>query len=110
MKYKFVDRLEVIRDVRVRVPAEGSGFDVQTFRARFRMMDTEAARALEEAAGDDFALLNEVFVGLPDGIEGENGMMEDSAETRQMLARVPYVRLALIQAFTDAQMGIERKN
>jgi hypothetical protein len=109
--FKLVDSLEVTRTVKVRVPSDGDAFETQTFRARFRILDSEEATALAQDGRDDIALCEAVLVGLPDGIATEaDGQVEDSAELRRRLIRIPYVRLGIVQAYTRASLGIEEKN
>jgi len=107
--FVLADRLVVERDVAVKVPKAGTGFETANLRVAFRILDMAEAEKLSErmdAHKADIGFLREVFVGLPDGVKHESGsVLPDSPELRDRLIGLPYVRLALLRAYTEAQTG-----
>ena len=113
-EFKLTDSIEVNRTVTIHVPSDGTGFRRDTLEVRFRILNADESEALMERmknGRDDIELLNEVLIGLPNGVMGEDGeRLEDSQELRDRLIAIPFVRISLVKAYNDAQMGAFRKN
>ncbi len=113
-EFKLTDTIEVNRTVTIHVPYDGTGYRKDTLDVRFKMLDSDEAQALHERAKsgrDDIELLREVFIGLPKGVLDESGQrLDDSPEIRERLIKIPFVRIALVKAYNEAQMGALSKN
>lgn len=94
--------------VTVKKPVDGGTFQEHVFTARFRMIDEE--RAAELANESATALLREIVVGFEGVFGADDKALAFTAENRDRLLQVPYVRLALVEAYYGSQRGIGRKN
>lgn len=117
MKFKLVDEYVVDRTVTVKVPGNGESFVEQKFTARFRVMDSDTAAAFHtrmeesERPETDRDLLREVFVAIVDGVVDDDGNpVPDSEAAREQMMRVPFVRIALLEAYAAVLKGGAGKN
>ena len=94
----------------VLVPQDGGKRGKQTFTAEFALLPDERSRALRngEISDDDF--LREVLVGWSGVADADGADLPFSDEARDRLIAIPYVRVALIEAYFDFVAGGRRKN
>lgn len=97
--------------VEVRVPQDGGTYATQKLEATFRLLDqsrTDDVLERRQALDADFA--REVWIGW-DGVEDEAGKpIPFSAEAREQLLGIPYVRAALVRAYFESVLGAPAKN
>lgn len=95
-------RPEFTHPVTVLEPAD-AGHSEQTFQARFRVVDEDEAREINAVNTDgvkDF--LRAAIVSLDDIVGKDGKPIAYSAELRDRMLALPYVRLALMRTYTDA--------
>ena len=109
--FKLVKNLEVDWPVSVKVPIDGGSYETQSFTGRFRVVDVKTAAKTIYGHEDWDKFLADVVVGWS-GISSEKGDdLPFSPETRDALARIQYVRDALLLAYEEIVAGgAKRKN
>ncbi len=98
--------------VKVRMPVDGGRFTAVFLMPAQDRVDAivAEARAASAAADTDRPILREFFVGFED-VQDETGhALTWSAETRDALLNIPYVRAGVAEAFYEAITGSRRKN
>lgn len=101
--------------VTISVPQSGGTVQKHKIEAEFDLLTQSRlaeVMASDRNADGDTALLREVLVGW-EGVADESGQpVEFSAETRDDLVDIPYVRAALIRSYFEAASGnaAARKN
>lgn len=96
-------------DVKVQVPVDGRHVE-QRFTAQFKQVDRSRFTDLRDDPESEQALLRDVLLGW-EGIADENGeTIAFSDEARDALLEIPYVRLAVVEAFFEGISGRKRKN
>lgn len=107
--FEITDTLKVNWPVDVKKPIDGGKTLTQRFTAQFEIIDTEQ---LQQAIVDGDHL-ERVLIGWGDDIKGADGQpLPYTAENKQALLRIPYVRAAVMNAWVEASSGREaaRKN
>lgn len=108
VKFSFkglAEPFEAIWPVTVLVPQDGGTVEEQVFNARFRMLTKEEVEAVQ-ADTDADAYHKAFFVGIPaEDLDGE-----PFEAVQGLMLSQPYVRIALIKAYTGFQAGIAVKN
>lgn len=95
--------------VTVKVPRDGGSTADQKFTAVFEILDKDQIDGLCPEKIDE-ALLARAFVGW-DGIKDEAGnAVEFSEDTKAAVIKIPFVCLALLQAYGEAANGRRAKN
>lgn len=90
--------------VTVHVPQAGGKTAKHRFTAHFRWLDAEAWQAA--AFDGDQALLREVLVGWGEDLRDEHGEpIPFSSEQRDRLARITFVRRAVVTAYGEFIQG-----
>jgi len=92
--------------VDVHIPQDGGKVQKQRFTAEFEILPTPEYQALAES-GDD--VLERVLTGWGADLKNEAGdaPLEFNEENKAMLLKIPYVRVALLRAYMQAQTGQE---
>jgi hypothetical protein len=108
MPFVFVKEPVVWWPVKVRVPADGGATADQVFHARFRIL---AAPAFDRAfAGGANALLRAVTLGWRELLQPDGSDLEFSPATLEMLLELPFIQVAMADAYAEAMAGGPRKN
>ncbi|MCK5296138.1 MAG: hypothetical protein KAJ75_04545, partial [Alphaproteobacteria bacterium] len=103
------NEFEVKWPVKVTVPVDGGRHHEQTFTAKFKILDHDKIESLDIAAIDD-ELLKESVVGF-EGITDADGLeVPYSDENKALILNIVFVRLALMQAYSEAVIKHKRKN
>lgn len=84
-------------EVKVMVPTDG-GFEVQSFKATFRVIDVEKLSDVQDESGQK-GVLQQVIAGMDELIGDDGQPLPYSDELRDQLIGVPYVRIALFTAY-----------
>lgn len=92
--------------VSISVPLDGGEVEVQTFTARFRLLDQATAEALMTNEDPD-GYITSFFVDLP-AEDLPDGMTFEAV--RSLMLHRPYIRIGLIHAYSGFQAGIAVKN
>ncbi|NEX47600.1 hypothetical protein [Pseudotabrizicola algicola] len=107
---KIVKNPEFTAPVKVQVPAEG-GYADMNFTARFKALtvsESEAFDMMSIRGTDDW--LRTILIGW-DGVVGEDDQpLSFNNAVRDQLLDVPFIRMAIIQAYNAAMMGAKRGN
>ena len=98
--FAIAENPEFTHEVAVMVPVDG-GHEKQTFRARFRVVDTDAGMRFDSDDGMT-EFLREVLVGGEDLVDADGRTLPWSDALRDRLLAVPYVRLALLRTYMSA--------
>jgi len=96
--------------VKVKIPANGGRTRKASFDAEFRLLDQDEIDATLADAVDDIEFICRVTVGWS-GVQDEDGDdLPFSHADCLFMAKIPYVRRAMMQAFWDATLGAAEKN
>lgn len=95
--FKVTSEPVFTHEVKVMVPVDG-GFEAQTFKARFRVMDVEQLSDVQDEGGQK-AVLQKVVAGMEDLVDEAGEPMPYSDDLRDRLIGVPFVRIALFTAY-----------
>lgn len=106
--FKVVDDPQFVEDVKVNTP-DGSGWQQQILRTRFRAVPVSDLEALNEAGGA-VAVLDRIVVGFEDLADAQDKPLDGEGEWRAKLLDLAYVRLPLIKHFYDAHAGVRLGN
>lgn len=98
--FKVTTEPKFTHPVTVMVPVDG-GHKEQTFTCTFRVADVEALDKLKDEEGQK-GLLQRVICGMADLVGEDDQPLPYSDELRDQLIGVPYVRLAMLVAYTGA--------
>ena len=108
--FKLVQPETVTWPVHVRIPADGGKTLKATFDAEFVLLNQDAIDATLADAGDDVEFICNVVVGWS-GVQDEEGNeLPFSHDACRRMAKIPYVRRAMMKAFWDATLGAVEKN
>ena len=77
----------------------------QTFTVTFLEIDEDELNAIFEEPKSDIVLLKRVLVGWDDMVGSDEAPIPYSAETRDQVAKKPYLRSAVVQAYVNAILG-----
>ena len=100
--FKIVNEATFTHAVTVRTPVDG-GHREETFRATFRVLpvaDVEAFNLMTEKGTRDF--LQKAIVTLDELADETGAPLPYSDALRDQVIAIPYVRLALVNAYTSA--------
>lgn len=116
----------VLWPVSVRVPVDGGGVTVQTFKAKFSIIDKTRVEELTEEAranldrrsqgvdggetGVDVLVLREAIKDMLELVDEDKQPVAYSDDIRDALIGIPYVRLGLWDAYVAASQGRKTKN
>lgn len=106
--FKVIDDPQFVEDVKVDTP-DGSGWQQQILRTRFRAVPASEIEALDEAGGA-IAILERVVIGFEDLADALGKPLDGEGEWRAKLLDLPYVRLPLLRHFYAAQAGVRLGN
>lgn len=106
--FKVVDDPQFVEDVSVNTP-DGTGWQKQILRTRFRAMQVSDIEALEEAGGA-VAILDAAVVSFEDLVDAQDKPLDGEGPWREKLLQFAYVRTALIRHFYTAQAGLRLGN
>jgi hypothetical protein len=109
--FKLVKQIEKLEwPVTVKVPTAGGKTESHTFTAHFRVIpQKQYEKALRESA-DDATFISKFLVGW-DGVNGENDKpLTFSKKNLNDMCGMPFIRTAIIKAYSEAASGIEIKN
>ena len=101
--FKVIDDPQWVDDVTVNVP-DGTGWQQQILRTRFRALPASDVDALNEAGGAT-AVLERAVLGFEDLTDEQDKPVEGDGPWREKLLEYAYVRLALIRHYFAAQSG-----
>lgn len=100
--FKIAKSPEFTHKVTVQVPVDG-GHQEQTLKCRFRVISAEtlALHDLMTAEGTE-SWLRAICVRFEDVVDDDGQPVEQSDDLTNTLLGIPYVRLALVRAYTVA--------
>jgi hypothetical protein len=100
--FKIAKSPEFTHKVAIQVPVDG-GHQEQTLKCRFRVVSAEtlALHDLMTAEGTE-SYLRAICVRFEDVVDDDGQPVEHSDELTNQLLGIPFVRLALIRAYTAA--------
>ena len=100
--FKIATNPEFTHKVPVQVPVDG-GHKEETLRCRFRVISAEtlAVHDLMTAEGTE-SYLRAICVRFEDVVDDQGQPVEHSDELTNQLIGIPFVRLALVRAYTAA--------
>lgn len=108
--FKITESPEFTHKVVVPVPVDG-GFKDETLMARFRVTSQDRLAEIADATpGNYAALVDAIVVSLDDLADGDGKPLPYNAEVRKAVLDLPYVRTALIRAYSEAVSGARRGN
>ncbi len=102
MAFKIAKSPEFTHKVPVQVPVDG-GHKEETLKCRFRVLsaDDMAQHNLMTAEGTE-AYLRAICVRFEDVVDEDGQPVEDSDALRDTLIGIPFVRIALVRAYSAA--------
>ncbi|MCW1934121.1 phage tail assembly chaperone [Pararhodobacter zhoushanensis] len=103
---KIARNPEFTHDVTVRVPVDG-GFADQKFKARFRVIPWAELNVFERDADEQTRM---VWVGWDGIVDDADVPIPFSDSMRDTLISLPFVRMAVLNAYVDAVAGAKRGN
>ena len=98
--FKITAKPTFTHTVHVMVPVDG-GHREETFKATFEVKDIDQLEKVQDEGGQR-GLLREVITGFDELIDDAGQAVPYSDELREQLIGVPYVRIALFQAYIAA--------
>lgn len=98
--FKVTNEPKFTHPVTVMVPVDG-GHKEQTFTCTFKVEEVEALDKLQGEEGQK-GVLQRVVCGMADLVGDDDQALPYSAELRDQLIGVPYVRIAMWQAYMGA--------
>lgn len=101
--FKLVQSPEFSHDVPVMVPVDG-GHEEQSLRIRFRVADGI------ESSGSVDDLLDRIVVRAENLVDDAGKPIEWSDEIRQRLLKMPFVRVAIMDAYRTAVTKVRAGN
>lgn len=109
--FKVTSEPQFTHDVKVQEPVDG-GFRVSTFKIRFRVipMDKLKSDSGEEGEVAQKESLRKVIVSMSDLIGEDDQPLQYSDELRDQLLDIAYVRLAILQTYTNAITKVRTGN
>lgn len=112
MEFVLDERRRVKWPIAVLVPVDGGDVEEQRITGLFQLLPQDEWNETLDRGGDapDRALLEKVWVGWEGVHDKDKKPLPFSAEALQRLLNVPYVRLAAVRAFNQAQVGAKVKN
>ncbi len=109
--FKLAQVRKIEWPVDVHIPQDGGKVQKQRFTGVFEILPTPEYQGVADS-GDD--VLERVLVGWGADLKNEAGdaPLEFDDENKAVLLKIPYVRVALLRAYMQAQTGQEaaRKN
>lgn len=96
--------------VTVQKPVDGGAVEEERFEAQFLLIGQDEIEAVSGATGGQKAMLARVLVGWRGVAQQDKGELPFTAENRDLVIDVPYVRRALGRAFLNAAYGAKEKN
>jgi hypothetical protein len=102
MAFKIIENPEFTHPVTVHVPVDG-GHTQETFRCRYRVVSAEtlALHELHTAEGTE-AYLRAICVRFEDVVDGEGKEVPHSDVLMTRMIGIPFIRQALVAAYTAA--------
>jgi len=109
MAFRLATKREVTWPVKVNVPVDDGDTVESQFSVRFELLDQDEFNSLSES--DDVAFFTRVVIGFGADVQAENGdSLPFTPKNLQCLLNIPFVRVGLYQAYTEAVSGIAVKN
>ncbi|MFD1342880.1 hypothetical protein [Litorisediminicola beolgyonensis] len=100
--FKVLSQPTFSHQVRVMVPVDG-GHEEQTFRATFRVLTESEAKKHDAKTGPGIRSFLRTAIVKLDELVGEDGKeLSYSDQLKDRLLDMPYVRIALLQTYSDA--------
>lgn len=103
--FKIAAAPKFTRDVTVKVPA-GEGYEEQTFKADFTVLDDEASSVFDVNTLDgmrDFC--DAIWLKAFDLADEDGKPVAFTAAVKEQLLALPYVRIALIRTYRNTVIG-----
>jgi hypothetical protein len=110
MAFKIVKQLEIDWPVPVNVPTSGGKTELHTFTAKFKIMGNEYFEKAQQKAKDDIDLISKLITGWDGVLDDNDKPVKYSKKALSELCSLPFVRIAIIKAYTEALNGAEAKN
>lgn len=108
--FRIVERPEFTHEVPVQVPVDG-GWKTEKLKARFRILPDEeldTGDLTQVEASKEY--LRRIIVRLEDLADEAGQPLDYSDEVRERVLALPYARLALMRAFSLAQVKAREGN
>ena len=96
--------------VTIRIPSDGGKTRKASFDAEFKLLDQDEIDAALAGSQDDIEFICRVTAGWSHVQDEDGNELPFSGEACQRMAKIPYVRKALMKAFWDATLGAVEKN
>lgn len=109
MAFKIIENPEFTHDVPVLIPCDG-GHVEQSLKVRFRAISVDEMNTHTMYGDGQEAYLRAVCVRFEDVVDGEGVPVPPSDELTTRLLGVPFIRVALIRAYTMAMSKAKTGN
>lgn len=106
--FKVVAEPQFTHTVKVRVPVDG-GHEDQSFKARFRVVDTAEVGKIELEEGRG-AAVKRILVSMDELADADGNPVSYSDALRDQLIQLPYVEIALYRTYLEAVVGAKTGN
>ena len=106
--FKVVAEPQFTHTVKVRVPVDG-GHEDQSFKARFRVIDTDEVAEIELKEGRK-AAVKRILVSMDELTDADGNPVSYSDALRDQLIQLPYVEIALYRTYLEAVTGAKTGN
>ncbi len=108
--FKVIENPEFSRKVTVSVPVDG-GFENQVLGVRFRVLPQDRINEIAAATPGDYrGLVGAMVVTLEDMVDGAGAPLTCNDAVRTAVLDWPYVRTAILGAYSEATSGAKRGN
>ena len=108
--FNIAERPEFTHEVKIAVPAD-KGYREESMRVRFRAIPDEEADAFRLDDPDGMkAFLREIIVHIDDLVGGDGKPIAWSEDVRELVLGMPWVRMALMRAYTVAVVNARLGN
>lgn len=108
--FNIAERPEFTHEVKIAVPAD-NGYREDSMRVRFRAIPDEEADAFRLDDPDGMkGFLREIIVHIDDLVGGDGKPIAWSEDVRELVLGMPWVRMALMRAYTMAVVNARLGN